>query len=80
VGVGVFHTHHHRVGDLARPRRPAVLAHVADDDRSLAEAQLRAMVLADAYTLDEPERRAQPLHRRSHVRVDQDGDHGRGWD
>jgi hypothetical protein len=57
---------------LARPRRAAILAHVADDHRPVAEAQLRPMILPDPHALDEPERRAQPLDSRAHVGVDQD--------
>src|ERR1035437_10441829 len=54
VGARAVHTNHHRMRDLAGPRRPAVVAHVADDRRSLANAQLRAVVLADPDALGEP--------------------------
>ena len=56
MGVRVVDAHQDRVGRLARPRRPAVVADVADDHRAVAEGELRAMVLADLQSLDEPER------------------------
>ena len=80
VGVRVVHAHHHRMRRLTRTRRPAIMAHVADDHRSVAERELRAVVLADLHALDEPERRAQPVDRLAHVRVDQDGDDRGGGD
>ena len=47
---------------------------VADDDRSLADAELRAVALADPDSLDEPERSGQPVDRLAHVRVDEHRD------
>jgi hypothetical protein len=41
--------------DLIRPRRSAVVAHVTDDHRPVAEAELRSMILSDPNTLDKPE-------------------------
>ena len=38
VGVRVVDPHQHRVRHLARPRRPAIVAHVADDDRAVADS------------------------------------------
>src|ERR1700691_1123821 len=80
VRVRIVYTHHHRVRGLARPRRSAVVADITENHRAIANAQLRAVVLAYLHTLDNPERRAQPVNRRAHVRIDQDGDHGRFWD
>ena len=48
-----------------------VAAHVADDQRPVAEGQLRAMALADPHALDEPERRPEPLDRLAHIGVDE---------
>ena len=76
VGLGILHANHHRLRHLARPRRSALAAHVAEDHRAIADGELRAMVLADLQALDEPERGAQPLDRLAHVRVDQDGNNG----
>jgi hypothetical protein len=67
VRGGVDHTNHHRVRDLALPRWPTLIAHVANDDRSLAEAELRSVVLANPHALDKPERRAKPIDRSAHV-------------
>jgi hypothetical protein len=52
------------------------LVYVANDHRSLAEAELRAVVLADPYALHKPERRAQPVDGLAHVRVDEDRNDG----
>jgi hypothetical protein len=52
VRVGVVDAHHHRVRDLARSRRPAVAANIANNDGTVAKAELRAVVLADPYALD----------------------------
>jgi hypothetical protein len=38
------------------------------------------MVLADPYALDKPERFAQPIDSLPHIRVDEDGNDGRGRD
>src|SRR5258708_2702146 len=72
MGVEVVDAHHHRVRHLARSRRLALSTHVADDDRAVAETELRAMVLADLHALDKAEGPAQPAHRIAHVRVDED--------
>jgi hypothetical protein len=63
VGARVLDAYRHRVGDLTRPRRPAVVARLGDDDRPLADAELRAVVLADAQAPQEAEARAEPLDR-----------------
>jgi len=42
---------------LARSRRHAVAAHVAEDHRTVADAHLRAVVLADLHPFCEAERR-----------------------
>ena len=76
VGVRVLDAHGHGVCHLSHPRRPAVVAHVADDDRAVAEAELRAVTLADLQALDEPERSLEPGDGFSHIRVDQHRDHG----
>ena len=51
VRAGVLHPHEHRARRLAGPRRAAVVAHVGDDHRAVAEAHLRAVVLADPHAL-----------------------------
>src|SRR6266540_3380517 len=45
-------------------------------ERFRSEAELRPMVLADPHSLDKPERGAQPLHCRAHIRVDEDRNDG----
>jgi len=52
------------------------MAHVADDDRPVSKAELRAVVLADPDTLGKPEGGTQPLHRLAYVWVDEHGDDG----
>jgi len=75
MGVRVVHTHHHRVRSLARSRRPTVVAHVTNDHSAGANAELRAVVLADAQSLDEAKRSAEPGDSFPHIRVDENGDH-----
>ena len=65
---------HHRGVDLARPRRPAPMAHVAHDQCPVAEGELRAVTLADLHALDKPEGRPEPLDGLAHIGVDQHGD------
>src|ERR1700689_1800407 len=77
VCVRVLHAHHHRVRNLARSRRPALLTHIADDHSALAEAQLRAVVLADPHTLEQSKRPSQPVDGLTYVWIDQDGDDSR---
>jgi hypothetical protein len=38
MSVDVVHADDHRESDLARPRRPPFVAHVANDDRAIAKA------------------------------------------
>jgi hypothetical protein len=45
MGVGVIHSHHDRVGDLALARGAAVAAQVRHDQGAVAEAELGAVVL-----------------------------------
>lgn len=52
VGLRVLHPHHVRVGNLPPARRMAIIAYVADDHRSLSEAELSAVVLTDSDALD----------------------------
>lgn len=61
-----------------RSWRSAISADVADDHGSLANAELGAMVLADAQTLDEPESPGEPVDCLADIRVDQNGYDG-GW-
>ena len=63
----VLDAHQHRRGRLAGPRRPAAAADVGDDDRAVADTQLRAMALADPDALDEPERGSEPLDRLAYI-------------
>ncbi len=55
VRIDIVHPHHHRVRYLATPRWSTVKANVADDKPTLAEAQLRPVILPDPHTLDKPE-------------------------
>jgi len=80
VSVDVVHPHHHRMRHLTGPRGAALLANVADDDRAVAEAELRAVVFADPHPLDKAERLAQPRDRLPHVWIDENGDDGRRRD
>jgi hypothetical protein len=70
VCTGVFHPHHDRVRGLALARGTAVAAHVGNDQRAVAKAKLRAMVLPDPDSLGEAERRGEPGDRLSDVGVD----------
>jgi hypothetical protein len=74
VGLRIVYAYHHRMGGLPGPRRAAIVAHVADDDRTVSAAELRAVVLADPNTLEKPEGGTQPVDRFSYVRVYEDGD------
>ena len=76
-GGRIFDPYHHRVSDLAWSRRPAVFPYVSDDDGSHPKGELRAVVVADPGAFDEAGRSAKPVDRLAHVRVDDDGDHGR---
>ena len=72
VGGRVVDPHHHPVRDLAGARRSLVLPHVGDDHRaSVTDAELRAMALADAHPLGEPERRLEPGNRLADVGIDE---------
>ena len=65
VGGCVLDPHHHPVRHLAGARRPLRVTHVGDDHcASLADAELRAVALADAHPLGEPERSLEPGNRR----------------
>jgi hypothetical protein len=77
MSVHVVDAHHHRVRHLTGSRWPALVADVADDDRAVAEAELRAVVFADTYPLDKAERLAEPRDCLSHVWIDEDGDDDR---
>ena len=74
VGPGVVDTNHDRVAFLALASWAPVMTDIADDDGAVAEAELRAVVLADPDALDEAERGGEPRHRLAHVRIDEDGD------
>jgi hypothetical protein len=76
VSACVLHPDHHGVGDLARSRRLAIVANVADDHGSVANAQLGAVVVSNLRALRKAERAAQPIDRLADVRVDEDGDDG----
>ena len=73
VGVHVIHADSHRVRHLTRAGRAAVAADVGDDHRAVAESELRAMVLADADALGEPECLGQPGDGLAYVRIDENG-------
>jgi hypothetical protein len=68
------------VGDLARARGAAVAVHVADDQRAIAEAELRAVVLSNPHPLREAERLGEPGDRLPDVGVDEHRDDGRVGD
>jgi len=74
VGACILDAHEHRVGHLARTRHPPIVAHLGEDDRARADAELRTVVLADEDTLDKPEGRAQPVDGLAHIRVHEDRD------
>jgi hypothetical protein len=77
VRVGVLHAHDHRVRHLVRARRPAVVAHVGNDDSTvLSDPELRPVGLPDPHTLTEAEGPRQPVDGLAHVRVDEVGDDG----
>jgi hypothetical protein len=76
VGARVVHADHHRVRGLTRTRRVAIPADVADDQRTVAEGELGAVVLTDPDPLHEAERRTQPVDRLADVRVDEDRNDG----
>jgi len=74
VGVRVVDADDDRVRLLAGTRRPALVADVADDEAAVAEAQLRAVALADLQALLEAEGRLEPRHRLADVGIDEDRD------
>jgi hypothetical protein len=76
----VVHPHHHGMRDLTGSRRPALSAYISHDDCAVTECELRPMVFANPYALDESERFGQPVDGLSHVRVDEDGNHTSMWD
>ena len=76
VATRIFHSDHHRVGDLAGPRRAAIASDVGDDDVAVAGAELGAVILADLQSLGETEGLAEPGDRLAHIGIDQDGDDG----
>src|ERR1035437_8141167 len=80
VGSRVVHTHHHRMRDFAPAWWPAIMSHIANDDRSLTKAELRAVVLADPYALDESKCLGQPVDSVSYIRVDENRDNRGGRD
>src|SRR5439155_8572468 len=73
VRCRVVDAHHHRMRNLAWSRRPALVAHIANDQGSVAELELRAVAFADAHALHKSECLAQPVDRRADIRVDQHG-------
>jgi hypothetical protein len=75
VGTAIPHSHQDRVGDLLRSRWRTVPVGVSDDDCTIAELKLRAVVLADLHSLGKSEGVSQPSHRRSDIRVRQHGNH-----
>src|SRR3954469_8101261 len=80
VGARVLDAHDDRVRLLARPRRAALAAHVAHDERAVPEGELRAVVLADLHALGEAERGLEERDRRAHVGIDEHGDDRYGGD
>ena len=77
VRAGVVDAHQHGVRLLAGARRSPLVAHVADDQASVAEPELRAVVLADPHALLEPERGREPLDRLTDIRIHEHRDDGR---
>ena len=79
MGIDILDTHGDRMRHLSLSWWATVETHIPDDDRAFSDAQLRAMVLSDLKSLDEPERGAQPSDGFTDVRVDEDrDDNGRG--
>ena len=75
VGPCVVHPHHHRVRDLAGMGWTTVPPHIGNDQGTVTEPELSAVILADAHPLDKPEGRRKPGDRLAHVGVCQDRDH-----
>src|SRR5207248_4096125 len=60
VGPCVVHPHHHRVRDLAGMGWTTVPPHIGNDQGTVTEPELSAVILADAHPLDKPEGRRKP--------------------
>ena len=58
VGARILHPDHHRMRHLVRARWPTVIADIADDERPVAEAELRTVVIPNPNTFCKPERSA----------------------
>ena len=77
--VDVRHAHLDDVRDEARTRRHVIAMDVGDDDGAVrSNTQLSAVRVSDPHPLRESEGGLQPLHRGSHVGVDEHRSHGGG--
>jgi hypothetical protein len=65
----VVDSKHHRLRSLLAERRDTAMSDVSDDQRALAECQLRAVSWADPDALDEPQHPDKPIDRRTDIRV-----------
>lgn len=76
-GIDVRYAHLDEVCHETVAWRYLVGANIGYDDRTVRpDTQLRPMPLANPNTLLEAERRFQPFHRRSYIRIDQNRSHG----
>src|SRR3954464_1816189 len=80
VGARVVQANHDGVGLRAVARRAAFAADVAADQRAVAVAELRPVVLADLDALDEAEGVLEERDRGAHVGIDEHRDDRRRWD
>ena len=71
VGPCVLHSDHHRMRHLAVARWPTVVADIPDDDRPVAETELRTVVLANPNTFCESKSSAQPIDCLTNVGVNE---------
>jgi hypothetical protein len=71
VRIHVLDANHDRVCHLPFARRSLVAAYVGDDDRAVADTQLRAVVLTDPQPLLEAERLGQPVDSLPHIGIDE---------
>lgn len=69
---GVFDADHDLMGNFTVDRRSSVRADITNNNRPIADAELRARVVANVQTFFKTERLTYPLHRLSDVSIDED--------